>query len=132
LKAGKYDGDEPSHPGVKVLDGLLVVQAAGKATKLGADPDSGWIAYTRGKLLFIKYFPVVADGAYTDGGNIVEIYFDPKVCELEPLSPEVSLKPGAEFVFPEKWVLLQLDREVTSADQARSLVDRIPPSPFTR
>jgi hypothetical protein len=130
LKTGKFDGDDPRHPAVTVLDGVLVVHATGEATKLGADPDTGWIAYVRGKLLFIKYFPIEAEGRYSDGGNFVEIYFDPKVCELEPLSPEVTLRPGEEYSFPEKWVILELDQEVTSAEQARSLLGRIPASPF--
>jgi hypothetical protein len=130
LKDGAYHGDDPSHPNVKILDGVLVVEARGPGAKLGVDSESGWVAYVRGKCLFVKYFPHFSQGAYTDGGNSVEIYFDPKVCELEPLSPEVTLKPGEEYSFPEKWVLVELDHEVIRADQARALVDRITESPF--
>lgn len=132
MKDGAYDGEAPDHPNVTVQDGILVAEAKGKSSKLGADVDSGWVAYVRGKQLFIKYFPVVAGGVYSDGGNSLEIYFDPKVCELEPLSPEVALKPGEEYAFPERWVLLALDREVATAAAARALAATIPPSPFKR
>jgi hypothetical protein len=132
LRDGVYQGDGAVHPNVKILEGVLVAHALGKSSKLGLDSDAGWIAYARGKLLFIKYFPHFPEGPYTDGGNSVEIYFDPNVCELEPLSPEVKLKPGDRFSFPETWRLIALDHEVTRAEEARALVNRIPPTPFGR
>ena len=128
MKDGKYV--EAAHPGVRVIDGVLVAKAEGPSSKLGADSDAGWIAYARGRQLFVKFFPVAAGGKYSDGGNTVELYFDPKVCELEPLSPEVALKPGEEYAFPEKWILIPLDREVTSHEEARALRNRIPVNPF--
>jgi hypothetical protein len=132
LRDGAYRGDDASHPNVEILDGVLVAHAVGTSSKIGLDSDAGWIAYVRGRLLFIKYFPHFPSGPYTDGGNSVEIYFDPKVCELEPLSPEVKLRPGQSYEFPERWKLLTLDHEVTCAREARALLDRIPPSPFGR
>ena len=78
----------------------------------------------------MKFYPYFPDGKYTDGENSVELYFDPRVCEMEPLSPEVTLKPGEEYAFPEKWVLIPLDRDITSHEEARALVSRIPPNPF--
>lgn len=125
-----YDGVKPAADNVKVLDGVLVARTVGEATKVGADSDAGWIAYTRGKLLFVKYFPYDSKGNYSDGGNSVELYFDRAVAELEPLSPEVALKPGESYSFPEKWVLIQLKEEVTTFEQARALVKRVPPFKF--
>jgi hypothetical protein len=130
LREGAYRDDDVSHPNVRILDGVLVAHALGNSSKIGTDSDAGWIAYVRGKLLFIKYFPHVRSGPYTDGGNSVEIYFDPRVCEVEPLSPEVRLKPGESYEFPERWRLMTLENEVTRAEEARALVDRIPASPF--
>jgi len=127
-----YDGDKPSLPDVKILDNVLVAQCQGEATKLGADSEAGWIAYTKGKVLFVKYFPTFAKGDYTDGGNSVELYYDRNVAELEPLSPEIKLLPYASYEFAEKWVLIDLEEEVISHEQARKLVKRIPPSPFKR
>jgi len=127
-----YDGVRPASPFVSVLDGVLVAETGGDATRLGADSDGQWIAYARGRLLFVKYYFYAPWGDYTDGGISVEVYFDRRATELNPLSPEISLPPGDSLIFPEKWVLIPLDREVTTAGEARSLVPKIPPPPFRR
>jgi hypothetical protein len=132
VKDKSYVGDAPSHPNVKVLDGVLVAKGDGKSSKLGADSDAGWIAYAKGRQLFVKYYPVFPDGKYTDGGCTVELYFDPKVCELEPLSPEVALKPGERYEFPEVWALLPIEKEPATHEEARALAGRVPPNPFKR
>jgi hypothetical protein len=80
----------------------------------------------------VKYFPYSPKGDYSDGGNSVELYFDKSVGELEPLSPEVTLKPGESYSFPEKWTLIELNDEVTTFEEARKLVKKVPPSPFKR
>ncbi len=126
-----YDGAKPVHPNVKLLDGVLVSRCEGERTKLGADSDAGWIAYARGRHLFVKYYPHYAGANYSDGGNSVELYFDHRA-ELEPLSPEVKLKPGEQWEFPELWRLIRLDRDAASHADARALVKRVPPSPFKK
>ena len=126
-----YDGTKPAHPNVKLLDGVLVARCEGERTKLGADSDAGWIAYALGRQLFVKFFPHYAGGNYTDGGNSVELYFDHRA-EIEPLSPEVKLKPGEQWEFPELWRLIRLDRDVKSHADARALVKRVPASPFRK
>jgi hypothetical protein len=127
-----YDGTHPVVEQAKVMDGMLFTETRGLATKIGADSDAGWIAYARGDLLFVKYFPVEPKGNYTDGGNTVELYFDQAVVELEPLSGEVALPPGEKSVFPEKWSLIYLEKEVTTIEEARKAARLIPPSPFRR
>lgn len=128
----EYDGQKPESSQVKILDGVLLVEARGEATKIGADSDAGWVAYARGKLLFVKHFPYVPGANYSDGGNSVEVYWDPQVAELEPLSPEARLKPGEQREFPEKWSLIELKKEVTTFEQARALAGKIERSPFVR
>ncbi len=132
----RYDGDRPSDERVRVLDGVLVAQAKAlpesPSMKLGLDSDAGWIAYARGRILFVKYFPVFRDANYSDGGNTVEFYCSDRVAELEPLSPEVTMKPGESYTFPEKWVLIELPKEVAGYEQARALVKLIPKSPFAK
>lgn len=132
----RYEGDTPKDSRVRIMDGVLVAQAKGlpdsPSMKVGADSDAGWIAYARGKLLFVKYYPYFRDGNYSDGGNSVEFYCSDRVAELEPLSPEVTLKPGQNYSFPEKWTLIELEKEVTTYEQARALVKRIPKSPFLK
>lgn len=125
-----YDGAKPASPRVRIIDGVLVAETKGEATKVGADSDGEWIAYAKGKTLFVKYSPFIPAGDYSDGGNSVELYFDERVAELEPLSPEIKLKPNESYTFPEKWTLIRLKDEVTSYEQARALVKKVPPSPF--
>lgn len=132
LRNGKYQPERPEHPGVKILDGVLVAKAEGPSSKLGTDSDGGWIAYAKGTHLLVKYFPYFPDGVYTDGGNSAELYFDPKVCELEPLSPEVTLAPGRAYEFMERWLVVPLEREASTWEEARALVKKIPPHPFSR
>jgi hypothetical protein len=125
-----YETQAPLHASVKIMDGVLVAKASGDEAKVGADSDAGWIAYARGKLLFVKYFPYFRNAVYSDGGNSVEVYFNREVAELEPLSPETKVQPGAFYEFPEKWILIPLEKEVASYEEARALVDRIPETPF--
>jgi len=127
-----YDGTNPGHPGIRILGGMLVAKAEGKEQKVGADSDAGWIAYVRGRLLFVKYFPYVAGGNYIDNGITVAHYFNDTIAELEPLSPEARLKPEGEYTFPERWTLTRLDRDVTTHEEARRVAEQIPPSPFVR
>ncbi len=127
-----YDGTTPSAPQVKIIDNVLFTETRGLATKIGADSDAGWVAYARGDLLFVKYFPYDPKGDYTDGGNSVEIYFDEAVVELEPLAAERTLKPGEQQAFPEKWSLIYLEKEVETLEDVRKLLPQIPPSPFRR
>jgi hypothetical protein len=132
--AGKrfYDGDHPVSPAVTVLGGVLVAQTGGDATRLAADSDGQWIACARGRLLFVKYYLYSPRADYGGNGISVEVYFDRRVTELNPFSPQSSLAPGESFIFPEKWVLIPLDKEPATAEQARELVSKIPPPPFGR
>jgi hypothetical protein len=121
----EYEVEKPEHPNIRVLDGVLVAKASGSEQKIGADTDGGWIAYVRGRLLFVKHFPYDPQGNYTDCGMSVALYFNDKMAELEPLSPEIRMKPGQESVFGEKWTLTLLDKEVTTHEEVRALADRI-------
>ena len=137
-KAGayRYEGSKPADARVRLMEGVLVARAAGLPEagelKIGADSDTGWIAYARGKVLFVKYFPVYPGQNYSDDGNTVEFYCSDRVAELEPLSPEVGLKPGGTYSFPGKWTLYDLADEVTTHEKARALVKMIPKSPFAK
>jgi hypothetical protein len=126
----QYDGEKPSHPDMKLMDGVLVVKTGGPEQKVGTDTMDGWIAYARGRLLFVKYFPCYPAGKYTDGGLTLAHYYREAFSELEPISPEVPLKAGQEYVFPQAWALIPLEKEVTSFEEARALVAQLPKSPF--
>jgi len=96
----EYNGTDPSHPGI------------------------------RDRMLFVKYYPYYPDGKYIDNGLSVAHYFRENLAELEPLSPEATLKPEGEYVFPERWTLTRLDHDVTTHEEARAIASKIPPSPF--
>jgi hypothetical protein len=125
-----YDGESPAHDNCRILDGMLVVRSVGPETKVGADSQAGWMAYVRGDLLLVKYYAYDPKGNYTDSGLSVAHYFNQSFAELEPLSPEASLPPGGEYVFPERWTLRRLRAPVTSFDEARAAASEIPPSPL--
>ena len=127
----KYDGEgafnttDPNLENVKVIDGVVLIECKGKEGKMGGDTNAGWLAYVRGKQLYIKIFPYDPKGNYSDAGNSVEIYWSPMVAEIEPLGPEIVLKPGEEATFPETWLLIDLPEEATTFEAARKLVDRV-------
>lgn len=120
-----FDGATPFSPRVRVLDGVLVAQAGGEATRLGADSDAGWVAYARGNLLFVKFFGYEADGNYADAGNSLEVAWDEQTVELAPCSPEVKLRQHRPYGWSGRWLLLPLDQAVASFDQARTLATRV-------
>jgi len=127
-----YNGVDPSHPGIRVIDGMVVAKSQGPEQKIGADSDAGWIAYILGRVLFVKYYPYYPDGKYSDNGLSVAHYFNERLAELEPLSPEIVLRPEDHYLFPERWTLTRLDHEVTTHEEARAVASRIPPCPFAR
>ncbi len=125
-----YDGINPQHENVKIIKNTLVAYCKGAPSKIGADSDAGWMAYVKGNLLFIKYFPYSSKGHYSDGGNSVEVYWNENFAEIEPLSPERTILPGESYVFPEKWVLIELDSDIHTHQQAAELVKKIPAFKF--
>ena len=128
----EYNGVNPSHPAIKVLDGMVIAKSQGPEQKIGADSDAGWIAYILGRVLFVKYYPYFPDGKYVDNGLSVAHYFNERLAELEPLSPEATLRSDDHYLFPERWTLTRLDRDVTTQEEARAVAAKIPPCPFTR
>ncbi|MFM1769730.1 MAG: hypothetical protein RJA22_2259 [Verrucomicrobiota bacterium] len=127
-KAGdtlSYDGTTPFSPRVRVLDGVLVAQAAGDPVRLGADTDAGWVAYARGRVLFVKFFAHEKEGDYGDDGLRLEVAWDKDTVAVDPLSPRFVLARHHPQAWLSRWVLLPLAEPVTSFDQARSLAERI-------
>ena len=108
----------------------LIVKCINGPMKVGVDSDAGWIAYAWRHFLFIKYFPIYEDAYYSDNGNTVELYWNDDFAELEPLSPEVFLRPGDGYQFPGLWKIIELRKEVKTHRDARKLINDIPKSPF--
>ncbi len=125
-----YDGTTPESSAVQILDGILVARTGGSATKIGADSDGQWLAYVRGRTLFIIHFPYYSSAVYSEGGNSITVAWDESKTELQPLSPEARLRTRKSYDFPIKWSLVELPTEVTTPEQARALADQVPGSPF--
>ncbi len=125
-----FDGEQPASPNVAVFGDLLVAQAAGAPGKLGSDTDGGWVAYVRGRLLFVKHFQPWRGALYAGAGHTVEFSWSDQMAALEVFSPLTALQPGQAFDFPELWQLIELKSPVTSFDDARAAAKKIPPSPF--
>lgn len=125
-----FDGEQPAMPNVAVFGDVLVAQAAGAAGKLGSDTDAGWVAYARGRLLFVKFFKSWRGAAHADAGHTVELSWNDQMAALEVFSPLVSLAPGQAFDFPELWQLIELKEPARDFEAARAAVRKVPPSPF--
>lgn len=125
-----FDGEQPTLPNASVSGDWLAVQASGAPGKLGLDTAVGWVAYVRGKLLFVKFFPTWRGAAYAGAGHTVEFSWNDQMAALELFSPVAALQPGQAFDFPELWQLIELKEAVTSFEDARAAAKKIPPSPF--
>ncbi|MBX3747971.1 MAG: hypothetical protein KF833_21905 [Verrucomicrobiae bacterium] len=126
----RYDGVQPESPDVRILDGVLVARTGGDFTQLGTDGTEQWLAYALGRSLFVIHFPTFSTAVYSEGGNTATITWDRRRTELQPLSPEARLRSRRTYEFPMKWALVELPSPVTSHEEARAVVSRIPGSPF--
>jgi len=100
------------HPNIKIRDGFLEISGTPPQPKFGIDSYAGWLGYiTRDNLLFVKRFPVYPKRVYGEmaGFTISIWYFKEKMCELEPIGPMETLKPGESASFTEEWWLFPYD-----------------------
>lgn len=125
-----FDGEQPAAANVAVIGDLLVAEAAGAPGKLGSDTDAGWVAYARGRLLFVKYFQTWRGAAYAGAGHTAEFSWNDQMAALELFSPVTTVLSGQAFDFPELWQLIELKEAVVNFDGARAVAKKIPPSPF--
>ncbi len=122
-----YDGKTPDSPRVEIVDNLLITVPGKKMEKVAADNVAGWIAGYRDGWLYVKRFPIEADGDYADGGNSVEFWVDAAGTrtEIEPLSPKVKLQPGQAYSFVETWDLHRVDQTIENAKDIPRLLPRV-------
>ncbi|MCC7375289.1 MAG: hypothetical protein IT581_11605 [Verrucomicrobiales bacterium] len=125
-----YDGKQPESAAVKLLDGVLVAQTGPNGARIGLDTGAQWVAYALGRTLFVVHFPVYSVATYSEGGNSVTVAWDDTKTEIAPHSPEARMASRKSYEFPLKWTWIDLPSEVTTHEQARALVDKIPGSPF--
>lgn len=75
------------------------------AQKIGAPLPDGWLAYWRDGTTFIKRVDYEAGAKYPDNNSSSELFTNGMFCELETLSPVVTLAPGASAEHVETWSL---------------------------
>lgn len=106
---------KPEDPAIRRVKNFIVVDGPAAYSKTGFDAAAGWAAYqTRTNQLFVKRFPTSASSKYGDPGAANFALWYPKkdklpACEIEPIGPMVTLKPGDRASFSVNWWLL--DRE---------------------
>lgn len=122
-----FDGTSPKSPRVRILNDLLITVPGKKMEKVAADNVAGWIAGYREGWLYVKRFPVYADGDYADGGNSVEIWVNAAGTrtEIEPLSPKVKLQPGESYSFAERWDLRRVEERINNHKDIPKLLSHV-------
>jgi hypothetical protein len=98
-----------SEPNVQIKDGCCLITGQASQDMLGFDGYQGWLAYlSRNDLLFIKRFPTYQERVYDGVAPITTAvyYWKDLMCELEPVGPKETIKPGASVSFTEEWYLL--------------------------
>ena len=87
----------PREQMVSCTDSSVYLVRPGAETKLGSDSLRGWIAASRGTNAVFESVANSVTGEYPDGGCVVEVYSNEGLgySEIETLSPETALAPGA-------------------------------------
>lgn len=99
----------PDHENYRIRDNFLIVDGETPCPKFGFDSIEGWMAYiTRNDLLFVKRFPVYPERVYSELAPFTSaiFYYKDIMCELEPIGPRETIKPGGEASFTEDWWLI--------------------------
>ncbi len=109
---GKTLNFRPDDPAIRRIDDYLVIDGPPGHAKLGMDSVKGWVAYqTRSDQLFVKRYPVSDIGLYGElAGYNLSIWYPKEsfmpACEVEPIGPMKTLKPGESDSFTVDWWLL--------------------------
>lgn len=137
----RFDGGgitlAPKDDNIRIRDGFLEIVGPPSSPKLGMDSYAGWFAHQQPTgLLFIKQFPTYPDRHYCEGAAITISTWTPKegwTCELEPIGPAETLRPGESSSFTEVWSLHKNpwpgDDEF-DLDRLRSIHNALPKTKF--
>ena len=97
---------------VKVRDNFFEISGIPPRQKFGIDSYAGWLGYiTKNDLLMVKKFPTYINRAYGDiSAFTVAIWYNKEeMCELEPVGPMETIRPGQSASFTEDWWLLNYE-----------------------
>lgn len=95
---------------------MLLKARPGPRLKVGYMNESGWAAYLREGVLFVRRFRPAPGRRHPDLGCNVEVYCGDRYLELELLGPLTELSPGSCAVHTERWEVLVVGKTVTTDD----------------
>jgi hypothetical protein len=102
----------PEDPNVRRRGDFIEILAPPKEPKLGFDTFAGWFAYQMpNDLAFVKTYPADPGQPYGEIAGLTLSIWYPQAswvpaCELEPISPMQTIKPGEKASFTENWHLI--------------------------
>jgi len=116
----------------EVTPGVYGVQFAAGDTKIFADPDKGWIAYSSlsDTVVFARTFPIFEGAKYPDNGARVTVYVSsnsvPLYMEVEVKGPVVALAAaGGNYTFTENWWAAKVRAPVLDVDSVGAIANRL-------
>ena len=104
---------------------LLHGEAAEQAFKVGNFNKHGWIAYTSGRVLFVKRFSLSETENHPDMGCNVEAYVKDECLELETLGPLTKLNPDESVTHEETWEVFTDTEYTATKESARTIRARL-------
>lgn len=96
-------------PVIRVRQGILEIIGPPSRPKFIMDGEEGWMAYiSRDDQLFVKKYPVYPDRMYGEmAAATASVWYNgEEMCEIEPIGPMETIRPGGEVSFTETWFLL--------------------------
>ncbi len=103
---------------------LFIVEINGEMSKLGTTGYGGFLGVANKDYTFIKKFDYINGAVYPDDNCAIEIYTSKYFCELETLSPMVTLIPGAPLIHIERWKYINKYIDPANEEEIKSLVQK--------
>jgi hypothetical protein len=103
---------KPVDPKIRQVGEFLVVEGPPAFPKMGFDSYAGWVAYqTKEDLLFVQTYPAYPDRVYAEATGMTLSLWYPEfekvpACEIEPIGPLETVKPGQTSSFTVNWWLV--------------------------
>ncbi len=103
----------PEDPMIRKRGNFIEILGPPTEPKLGFDSFAGWFAYQMpNDLAFVKTYKTFPKRLYGEiAGLTLSIWYPKKdwvpACELEPIGPMETMKPGQKASFTENWYLLK-------------------------
>ncbi|MCX7820186.1 MAG: hypothetical protein N2258_00730 [Brevinematales bacterium] len=101
---------------------LFIVKINGEMAKLGTTGYGGFLGVANDNYTFIKKFNFIQGAIYPDDNCAIEIYTSQKFCELETLSPMVTLIPGNPLIHIERWKYIDRYVDPENEDEIKKLI----------